>query len=385
MEAVGRLAGGIAHDFNNLLTVINGYSTMLVEALSGNSYAARQAQEILAAGNRATELVSQLLAFSRRQLIQPKPIEINKFVQDVERMLRRIIGEHIELRTDLDPEAGWILADRNQMEGVLLNLATNARDAMPEGGVLLIQTARVEILADRPARQPELPEGSYVRLLVSDTGNGMDRETQRHLFEPFFTTKQLGKGTGLGMSSVYGSVAQNCGRIFTASEVGHGTTFSIYLPRQERPASLKPQQNVASGLSRGDETILLVEDENAVRQMLHEALSNAGYRVWEAENGAEAIGLWGREIERIDLLVTDIVMPVMNGLRLAEELRNRRPNLKVIFMSGHAEEVINRQTAPNDGLDILQKPCVPHVLVRKVRQCLDCPAPAPEMEKGFYR
>lgn len=373
MEAVGRLAGGIAHDFNNLLTVINGYSALLLNSVKGNSYAVGQAQEILGAGTRAAELVSQLLSFSRRQLIKPKPLKINVFVQDVERMLRRIIGEHIELRTELDPDAGWILADRNQMEGVLLNLATNARDAMPDGGALLISTSHVELGAHQTSPQPELAPGSYVRLVVRDTGNGMDRETQQHLFEPFFTTKQVGEGTGLGMSSVYGSVEQNHGRIFLESALGKGTTFSIYLPRQEESISGASRAGEISTLSQGVETILLVEDENSVRRILREVLTSAGYRVWEAGNGAEAITQWGSELERIDLLVTDIVMPVMNGLRLAEELRNRRPTLKVIFMSGHAEEVINRQTGPYSLPEVLQKPFLPDALVRKVREVLDVP------------
>ena len=377
MEAVGRLAGGIAHDFNNLLTVINGYSTMLVNSIKGDPYAIGQAQEILSAGNRAAELVSQLLAFSRRQLIKPRPLKINNFVQDVERMLRRIIGEHIELLTELDLDAGWIYADRNQMEGVLLNLATNARDAMPEGGTLLITTSQVEIPVNRLPQQPELAPGSYVRLLVRDSGHGMDSETQQHLFEPFFTTKGQGKGTGLGMSSVYGSVEQNRGRIFVESKLGKGTTFSIYLPRHEEPVSGETPAAEIGGLSTGAETILLVEDENAVRRMLREVLCNAGYRVWEAANGAEALTQWASEVQRIDLVVTDIVMPVMNGLRLAEELRSRRPALKVIFMSGHAEEVINHQTGPNPPPEVLQKPFAPEVLVGKIREVLDVPGQRP--------
>ncbi len=383
MEAVGRLAGGVAHDFNNLLTVINGYSTMLLNSVKGNSYAVGQAHEILSAGTRAAELVSQLLAFSRRQLIKPRPLEVNAFVQDVERMLGRLIGEHIELRTTLDPDAGWIHADRNQMEGVLLNLATNARDAMPDGGILFVETARVEIAPDRHSQQPELAPGSYVRLRIRDTGNGMDQNTQQHLFEPFFTTKQQGKGTGLGMSSVYGSVEQNHGYIFLDSAIGRGTTFSIYLPRQEAPALVDAEQKETSGVGPGVETILLVEDENAVRRMLREVLTSAGYRVWEAANGAEAIAQWGRDLDRVDLLVTDIVMPVMNGLRLSEELLQRRPNLKVVFMSGHAEELITRQSGRNLASEILQKPFAPDVLVRKVREMLDLssnpPGAAPDL------
>jgi two-component system, cell cycle sensor histidine kinase and response regulator CckA len=373
MEAVGRLAGGIAHDFNNLLTVINGYSTMLLNSVRGNSYAVAQAQEILGAGTRAAELVSQLLTFSRRQLIKPKPLDINVLVHDVERMLRRIIGEHIELQTRLDPDAGWIHADRNQMEGVLLNLATNARDAMPDGGALMIDTEHIEIRAERQSPQPELAPGSYVRLMIRDTGRGMDPDTQQHLFEPFFTTKQQGKGTGLGMSSVYGSVEQNHGRIFLETALGKGTAFSIYLPRREALVFDESQAVPDRAFTQGVETILLVEDEDAVRRMLREVLTSAGYRVLEAGHGADAINQWGSHLRGIDLLVTDIVMPVMNGLRLAEELRNRRPNLKVIFMSGHAEEVINQQSGPNPTPEILQKPFVPDVLVRKVREILDTP------------
>jgi len=371
MEAVGRLAGGIAHDFNNLLIVINGYSSMLVDSLSGDRHAAGQAEEILSAGNRAAELVCQLLTFSRRQVIKPKLIEINHLVQDVERMLRRIIGEHIEFRTSLDPEAGWIDADVNQMEAVLLNLATNARDAMPNGGVLSIETARVEVVADRQPWKQGPPAGSYVRLVVRDTGHGMDAETQQHLFEPFFTTKQNGMGTGLGLSSVYAGVQQNRGQIFVESELGKGTTFSIYLPRIESANSLESRPPTSDHLSQGNETILLVEDESAVRQMLREVLSKAGYRVWDSESGAKALEQWGAKIEQIDLLVTDIVMPVMNGLKLAEELRNRCPGLKIIFMSGHAGEMtgetINRQGGSDPAPDLLSKPFSPAVLLRKAR------------------
>jgi PAS domain S-box-containing protein len=371
MEAVGRLAGGIAHDFNNLLTVINGYSSMLVASMKGNAYAASRAEEILAAGTRAAELVSQLLTFSRRQVIKPQPLDINEFVRDVERMLRRIIGEHIELRTVLAPDAGWIHADFNQMEGVLLNLATNARDAMPDGGGLTVETAHFEVLPDQQSPYPDLAPGSFVRLVVTDTGRGMDSYTQQHLFEPFFTTKEKGKGTGLGLSSVYGCVEQNHGRIFVASEPGRGAAFSIYLPRIEPPQSAAAPKTAAPGFQKGTETVLLVEDESAVRRMLREALCNAGYRVWEAGNGADAVMQWGSFIEEIDLVVTDVVMPVMNGLRLATELQARRPGLNVVFMSGHSEDVINGQSGVSSAPYILQKPFVPDVLVCRVREILD--------------
>jgi PAS domain S-box-containing protein len=371
MEAVGRLAGGIAHDFNNLLTVINGYSSMLIDLLKNDPYAASHAEEILTSGTRAAELVSQLLTFSRRQVIKPRPLEMNEFVANVERMLRRIIGEHIELRTDLDPGAGWVCADLNQMEGALLNLASNARDAMPDGGGLTVVTARVEVAADQQPPEPDLAPGSYVCLTVKDTGHGMDSHTQKHMFEPFFTTKKKGKGTGLGLSSVYGCVEQNHGRIFVSSEPGCGASFSIYLPRIEAPQPAELQRAANPRPRQGSETVLLVEDETAVRRMLRDALAHAGYRVWEASNGSDALNHWGPSILDVDLVVTDIVMPVMNGLRLAEELASRRPALKVVFMSGHSEELINSQSGDNPAPDVLQKPFVPEVLVRKVREVLD--------------
>jgi signal transduction histidine kinase/CheY-like chemotaxis protein len=382
MEAVGRLAGGIAHDFNNLLTVINGYSSMLIENLKGNPYAVSQAGDILNAGTRAGELVSQLLAFSRRQMIKPKLIEMNQLIHNVERMLRRIIGEHIELRTDFRPDAGWIHADPNQMEAVLLNLATNAQDAMARGGILEITTAAIDVQPGHDETRLKLPAGAYVRLTVRDTGHGMDEETQQHIFEPFFTTKQPGKGTGLGLSSVYGAVEQGGGRIFVSSCVGEGTTFSIYLPRLEiiNGASEAPVKAIES-CSPGSETILLVEDESSVRRMLREALRNAGYKVWEAENGADALGQWGARIDEVDLVVTDIVMPVMNGLRLVEELRYRRPDLKVVFMSGHSMDMIHNQGGQHPAPDLLLKPFMPQVLVQKARELLDQPKSPAQRQK----
>jgi PAS domain S-box-containing protein len=371
MEAIGRLAGGIAHDFNNLLTVINGYSTMLSASLKQDAYACAQAEEILSAGNRAAELVSRLLTFSRRQVVKPKPIAINELIQNLGRLLGRLIGEHIDFRTVLDPQAGWILADPNQMEAVLMNLVTNARDAMPNGGILTIESARVEIQADARSPVPDVPPGSYVRLIVRDTGHGMDAETQQHLFEPFFTTKERGKGTGLGLSSVYGGVQQNRGHITVASEVGKGTAFSIYLPFFEPSGPNESGTEHPAQASPGTETILLVEDEIPVRRMLREALSRTGYRVWEAGNGAEALQQWGSQIHKIQLLVTDIVMPVMSGLQLANELRHRSPKLKVLFMSGHAEEMINNQGVLNSAQEFLPKPFLPDALVCKVREVLD--------------
>ena len=383
MEAVGRLAGGVAHDFNNLLTVINGYGSMLTDSLKGSPYAHAYAEEIVSAGTRAADLVSQLLTFSRRRMTQPKPIEANQLVRDMEGMLRRIITEHIELTTMLDPDSGWIQADVNQMEAALLNLATNARDAMPTGGVLWIETARVEVTAmDKRLGGAGMTPGSYVRLSVRDTGQGMNKETQRHLFEPFFTTKEVGKGTGLGLPSVYGGVQQNHGSIVVESEVGQGSTFSIYLPRLERPNLLESRHALPRSRSNGSETILLVEDESAVRRMMFEALTRTGYRVWEAINGADAIRKFGGQIGEVDLLVTDVMMPVMNGLRLAEELRSRRPSLNVVFMSGHAEDVISGQGRVSPAADLLQKPFLPDVLVQRVRGILDRTSDQPSQSSG---
>jgi PAS domain S-box-containing protein len=376
LEAVGRLAGGIAHDFNNLLTVINGYSSMLVETVSGHPYASGQVEEILAAGTRAAELVSQLLTFSRRQMIKPRALDVNQFVRDVQRMLERVIGEHIELRNQLRPDAGWIHADLNQMEGVLLNLATNARDAMPDGGVLTIESGRVEV-PPGGGDNSDLAPGSYVRLIVRDTGLGMNAETKQRLFEPFFTTKPQGKGTGLGLSSVYGGVEQNHGRIFVSSEIGQGSAFSIYLPRIEAPEGAEAIAPAIRETSRGTETILLVEDEAVVRRMLRAALTGAGYRVWEAANGVEAIEKWSGSLDKVDLVVTDIVMPLMNGLKLTEELRSRRPGIKVVCMSGHSEDILNRQKELDPAPDLLRKPFLPDALVRKVREVLEQPSGRP--------
>lgn len=380
MEAVGRLAGGIAHDFNNLLTVINGYSSLLMETVKGHQYAVSQVEEILGAGNRAAELVSQLLTFSRRQMIKPRPLEVNQFVRDIERMLRRVIGEHIELRTNLRTDAGWIHADLNQMERVLLNLSTNARDAMAGGGVLTIETSRVEVLPGRPLPEMDLAPGSYVCLAVRDTGQGMNNETKQRLFEPFYTTKEHGKGTGLGLSSVYGGVEQNHGRIFVWSELGKGTELSIYLPRIEPPESLEPDRaDISRKVDRGTGTILLVEDESVVRRLLRDVLTKAGYRVWEAGNGAEAIDRWAGQIGQIDLVVTDVVMPVMNGLRLMEELRKMRPDIRVVCMSGHSEDLIGRQGGEDAPPVLLRKPFGPNELVRKVREILDQPSSRPQV------
>ncbi len=371
MEAVGRLAGGIAHDFNNLLTVINGYSALLAESIE-DPYSRTQAEDVLKAGTRAAALVAQLLSFSRHQVIKPQPIDFNQLVTDVERMLLRLIGEHIRLQTSLDNRPCWILADSHQIETVLINLATNARDAMPDGGTLTMETVRVDVRPDARRSEASLPPAAYVRLTVRDTGLGMDASTQQHLFEPFFTTKRAGKGTGLGLSSVYGIVQKFGGRIHVKSAVGSGTSFFIYLPRCEPAVVEREAKPAAVAERRGQEKILLVEDEDSVRRIAREVLSRAGYRVCEAENGAAAIVQWGSQLEEFDLLVTDVVMPLMDGVKLADEARRRHPKLKIIFMSGHAQEMLSERNLRADRLsDFLSKPFHPDMLTHKVRAILD--------------
>jgi nitrogen-specific signal transduction histidine kinase/ActR/RegA family two-component response regulator len=370
MEAVGRLSGGIAHDFNNLLTIINGYTTIVADEVRSNAYALGLTEEILNAGNRAAEMVSQLMSFSRRQVIKPESLQINEVVRDVERMLSRLIGEHIDVRTVLDPAAGWILADQNHIVTILINLATNARDAMPKGGVLTIETGPVTVHASSNMMH-EMEAGEYVRLVVRDSGHGIDPVVRQHLFEPFFTTKARGKGTGLGLSSVYGSVQQNKGHIFVDTKIGEGTAFSIYLPRHQPVSTAQPERSIARKRPSKNEAILLVEDEAALRRMLRETLSKAGYRVWEAANGAEALHTWETMHGEFDLVVTDVVMPVMNGLELSNELGARCPDLRVMYMSGHAEDVITNHGVAVRGVDLLPKPFLPEVLVQRVRVALD--------------
>jgi CheY-like chemotaxis protein len=304
-------------------------------------------------------------------VIKPAPLDVNALVIETERMLSRLIGEHIEFNTVLGANVGTILADHNQITNILMNLVTNARDAMPNGGSLTIKTERIRSGAGTANVPDDLDPGEYACLTVSDTGIGMDRLTQGHIFEPFFTTKEKGKGTGLGLCSVYGNVQQNRGRISLHSELGKGTSFSIYLPSIEAEASLAPQeQEIRSGVA-GTETILLVEDEGALRRMVREALVKAGYRVYEAGNGVEALQQWDKTRGKIDLLVSDVVMPVMNGLKLAQELARRSPDLPMLFMSGHAEDVITRQGFIDAGRELLTKPFLPEALVKRVREVLD--------------
>ncbi len=377
MEAVGRLAGGVAHDFNNLLTVINGYGHMMLDSLNSSDRLHTHAEQIVKAGDQAAALTTQLLAFSRRQMIQPKPVDLNHLITDLQKMLRRVIGEDIALHTLLSPDLARVKADPNQMEQVLINLAANARDAMPRGGALTIATKNVTLDEGLICAGADVLPGSYVEMAVSDTGEGMDAETRSHLFEPFFTTKERGKGTGLGLSSVYGSVRQNGGGIVVWSERGSGATFRIYLPQLGDAAPVEHSELAPNGVWRGTETILLVEDEIPVRRMLRETLADAGYRVLEAGDGADALRKWEQQVASIDLLLTDVVMPLVNGRAVAKRLSSIAPHVRVIYMSGYADNVIANHGVLEAGTTFLQKPFSPAALLVKVREVLDAGKPQP--------
>ncbi|MEK7235510.1 MAG: PAS domain S-box protein [Nitrospirota bacterium] len=372
MEAVGRLAGGVAHDFNNLLTVIRGYSELLLSRLILTDPMRKDMEEIKKAADRASGLTRQLLAFSRRQFIAAKVLDLNALVSNMDGMLRRLLGEDIvELCAELDPHAGAIKADPGQIEQVIMNLAVNARDAMPRGGRLTIETKNVTI--GKGARQDAVgvEPGSYVLLAVRDNGQGMDAETQSHLFEPFFTTKEQGKGTGLGLSTVYGIVKQSGGSIIVESAPGRGTTFRIYFPRVEREAQGPAGGTDAIEPAHGHETILLVEDEPSVRGLVHETLRLHGYTVLEARHGIEALLTGARYGGPIHLLLTDVVMPQMSGPEVAEKLVTVRPGLKVLYMSGYPDHPVFDQGGVSRETSFLAKPFSPHVLAQKVREVLD--------------
>ena len=368
MEALGRLAGGIAHDFNNLLTVINGYAALLLRKMGRTSPFWTQVEEIAKAGERATRLTQQLLAFSRKQVIQPQLLHLSRVVTDSLEMLRRVIGEHIDLATSLEPRPAAIRADTGQLQQVLMNLVVNARDAMPSGGRMLIATRNVELDGEYCAAHPGTAPGAYVSLAVSDTGIGMDEKTQRHIFEPFFTTKPMGKGTGLGLSTVYGIVRQNQGSIVVASECGKGTTLTIYLP-QVAEAAGQPAPEGSSESPPGSGTILLVEDQPAVRRLGAEVLRTLGYHVLEASGGREALQL-AQQQEPIHLLLTDVMMPGMNGQELAERMRPLHPEARILFMSGFTADVISRKGLMAPDVDFIPKPFSPEALGTKVRQML---------------
>ncbi len=371
MEAIGQLAGGIAHDFNNLLIAITGYSELAIKRLKAEDPLRRNIEGIIKAGERAASLTSQLLAFSRKQVLQPRVLDLNAVVSETEKMLRRLIGENIELRTALEPGLGRIKADPGQIEQVIMNLVVNARDAMPDGGALTIETENV-LLDEAYVRQHvALASGAYVTLAIIDTGAGIDEDTQRRIFEPFFTTKEVGKGTGLGLSTVYGIVKQSGGDILVYSEVGRGTTFRIYLPRLSDDSEEFKRGSDPEGTLHGTETVLMAEDDEMVRMLTREVLEAYGYNVLEAANGDSAVLICALYVEPIHLLISDVIMPGMTGTELADRLAEVRPKMKVLYMSGYTDNSVVHRRLLNKTASFLQKPFTPKSLARKVREVLD--------------
>jgi len=370
LEAVGRLAGGVAHDFNNLLSVILTYSLFAMEELGADDPIRRDLEQVVGAAERATTLTKQLLAFSRKQILEPVVTNLNVVVEKIESMLRRVLGEDIEFRVNTAGDLGNVLADPGQLDQVIMNLAVNARDAMPKGGKLTIETRNADLDGEYAESHIAVKAGPYVQLSVADTGAGMSTETQSRIFEPFFTTKAAGKGTGLGLSTVYGIVKQSGGNIWVYSEPGRGTTFKIYLPRVDAPLTdhRPPPSNISA---RGTETILLVEDEASVRAAGERILVAAGYRVITAANGVEALRVAETLDERIDLLLTDVVMPAMSGRDLSERLKLRHPTLRVLFASGYTDEAIVHHGVLEPGTHFLGKPFSGAALTHKVRKVLD--------------
>jgi len=373
MEAIGKLAGGVAHDFNNLLTAISGHSEMCLRRLTPEDPLHRHIQGIKKTGERAAALTRQLLAFSRKQILQPQVMDLNHVVVELSKMLQRLIGEDIDLLMGLEADLGKVKADPNQLEQVLMNLCVNARDAMPKGGKLTVETSNVQLGEEFAGQHLSVPPGNYVMLAVSDTGCGMDAVTQARIFEPFFTTKEVGKGTGLGLATVYGIVKQSGGSIWVYSELNQGTTFKIYLPSVQGTAEKLKAPTGVQELVSGVETVLLVEDEEVVREMAMEILQECGYQVLQAEDGLEALRLAGQYTGEIHLMLTDVVMPRMSGRELADQITHLRPHLKVLYMSGYTDDAIVHHGVLDEGTAFLGKPFSMHALARKVRELLDVP------------
>jgi nitrogen-specific signal transduction histidine kinase/ActR/RegA family two-component response regulator len=370
LEGIARLAGGVAHDFNNLLMVINGYAQMIQSDLKAGDPLREQAQEIVNAGNRAAALTRQLLAFSRKQVMRPRIINLDNVLTDIDKMLRRLIHEDIEVKQNLTPELWSVKADPSQVEQVIMNLALNARDAMPKGGVLTIGTSNVELGEQQVKGFLDLKPGRYVSLTVTDTGTGMTAETKRRLFEPFFTTKPPTEGTGLGLSMVYGIVKQHGGEVSFYSELGLGSTFKVYWPATEQPeeATASPEPRIPY---HGTETILLVEDDERLRTLVRQMLLLQGYKVLETTQSSDAVGLVGKHDGPIDLLLTDVVMPQLSGQDLAEQVVALRPAIKVVFMSGYPLGTSSKHGMVHSGASFLHKPFGIETLGKMLRQVLD--------------
>ncbi len=371
MEAFGQLAGGVAHDFNNLLTVINGYGELLLEEMPLTDSRRAMVEEIHGAGERAAALTQQLLAFSRQQVLAPKIVKLDSVVANIGSLLRRVIGEDIELVTVLRQNLPKVRIDAGQLGQVILNLAVNARDAMPNGGKLTIETGEVFLDEGYSAKHFEIVPGPHVLVAVTDTGFGMSAETKEKVFEPFFTTKEIGKGTGLGLAVVHGFIKQSGGSVEVYSEVGGGTTFKVYLPAVVAETVKEAGRGAVAPSRRGSETILLVEDEDSVRDLAERALRSFGYSVIAASRGPLALELVQDRLDDIDLMVTDVVMPVMSGRELAEALSARKPGFKVLFVSGYADDAVVRHGVLSENVAFLQKPYTPNSLARRVREVLD--------------
>ena len=374
MEAVGLLAGGVAHDFNNLLTVISGYSDILLRSLPADDSSRGPIQEIYKAGERAAHLTRQLLAFSRKQVLEPKILDLNAIVQEVGRMLQRLIGEDISLTMTLAQDLRSVKVDPGQIEQVILNLAVNARDAMPQGGRLTIETANIELDSTYAQAHFEVKPGRYVMLAISDTGHGMEESVRTRIFEPFFTTKEPGKGTGLGLATVYGIIKQSGGNLYVYSELGRGTTFKVYLPYVPLKPSTGKSLHGFKPAMHGNETILVVEDDPAVRDMTTLSLRTYGYNVLESCHGEEAIQVCAQYHGAIHMIVTDVVMPRMGGRQVVEALRPNYPSMKILYQSGYTDDAVVRHGVLEAETAFLQKPFTPVALASKVREVLDATA-----------
>src|SRR2546422_113216 len=370
MEAVGRLAAGVAHDFNNLLTAILGTTDLMLEDLPPGDQDREGLLDIRSASERAAVLTRQLLTFSRQQVVSPQVLRLNDLILELEKLLRRLLGEDVAIRVAVAPDCGGVKADPGQLEQVIVNLAVNARDAMPNGGRLTLETKNVDLDADYPTDRVTIPAGRYVMLAVTDTGTGMDAQTKARIFEPFFTTKPVGKGTGLGLATVYGAVKQSGGYIWLYSEVGQGTSFKIYLQRID---AVEPQAAAVETavMLDGTETVLVAEDEDAVRQIIEKALQARGYQVMVARDGSEALALASRHAGQIHLLVSDVIMPDMNGRVLSQRLTQVRPTIKTLYLSGYTDDAILHHGVLEEGVAFLQKPFSLGALARKVREVIE--------------